>query len=249
MSWFSKAIKPVVNVIRAPDRIIHKTLKGDLKGALSVAVYPIAGSQATRDRVLRRTAGAAAGAAGGFITGGPAGAIAGGITGGLRASKGHGKLKDAAGSFALSLGTGAVAGGAAGALGKPAWGGWAGKLGASWAAPKSPFDPVTGEFTEKYLSSTGGGKSFLGSAVKTAGAVSKTAAGLGPAMSALKPAQPYEEAPVAFPFDSYAPQEEHPISSQYVPQNAGAARGSSSGMLVLLGLGALIFLGVSNGKF
>lgn len=247
MSWFSKAVKPVVNVFRAPDRILHKTLKGDIKGALSVAVYPIAGSQATRDRVLRRSAGAAAGAAGGFLTGGPAGAVTGGIIGGLRASEGRGKIKDAVGSFALGAGSGLLAGGAAGALGAPEYGGYAGKWGASLTASSSPFDPVTGEFTEKYLSSTGGGSSLWGSVAKTAGTIGKTALGVSPILSSLQAGQPVsEEVPMNWPFASYVPN--HPLSSEYVPQGDVAASGSGSNMPLLIGLGALILVGVIYGK-
>jgi len=108
VSWFSKAIHGVGNVIRAPDRIVHNVLKGDIKKAASVIANPLAGKQATRDRALRRAAGATAGAVGGLITGGPVGALAGAAIGGARAGKGHGQIKDAAGSALISAATGAA---------------------------------------------------------------------------------------------------------------------------------------------
>lgn len=224
MSWFSKAVKPVVNVFRAPDRIISKTLKGDIKGALSVAVYPIAGSQATRDRVLRRSAGAAAGAVGGFITGGPAGAVVGATIGGLRASKGHGKIKDAAGSFALGAGSGIFAGGITGALGAPQYGGIAGQWGES-------------------LTATGG--TIWGPVGKTAGTIGKTAGAVLPFLNASGQPQS-EEVPMGWPYASYVPN--HPLSSEYVPQGNVATSGSASNMPLLIGLGALILVGVIYGK-
>jgi len=106
--WLNKrkATKAVKNFVRAPDRILHNTTKGDFKKAASIVANPFANEQATRDRFLRREAGAIAGAAGGFIAGGPVGAFAGAAIGGARASKGHGQLKDAAGSFGLGLAAG-----------------------------------------------------------------------------------------------------------------------------------------------
>lgn len=152
MSWLSSAIKgdksplsPVVNFVRAPDRIVSSVLKGDIKKAASVFVNPLASSQATRDRTLRRAGGALAGAAGGFITGGPAGAVAGAVYGGVNARKGKGQLKDYGKSFGTSLLIGGAAGGAAGLAGYGQYGGMAGNF-TSGILSKAPADMTTAEY-------------------------------------------------------------------------------------------------------
>lgn len=247
MSWLSKIVpKPVKNFVRAPDRITKSVLSGDIKKAASIFVSPYASSQATRDRTLRRAGGVITGAVAGFVTGGPAGAVAGGVIGGVRAKKGKGQLKDYLKTAAISVAAGGVVGGVTGALGFPQYGGMAGNWGASLNAPaQSPFDPVTGEYTSNYLSSTGGGGSSFPWI-----SVGKTAAGLSSVLPMLQPGQPLpltEEAPMDFPFAPYIRNESHPLSTQYVPQSSAASNGASSDVPLLIGLGAILLFGVFNG--
>lgn len=230
MSWFSKYIvRPVVTLHRAPDRMLKKAFKGDIKGALSVAASPFAEKQETRDRLLRRKTGAVVGAVGGFITGGPAGAVAGGIAGGLRASKGHGQIKDAAGSFIIGAGLGVAAGGAAGALGAPQYGGMAGGWGANLTSggAANALDPVTGEFTSSYQGATGGGSSW-GTASKvlsTTGKALPIIQAVGGAMQPKPVYESYSPPPVESFFSPAEPA--YPYSMNYAEPSTAPAQGNS----------------------
>ena len=253
MSWLSSALKgdksplsPVVNVVRAPDRIVSSVLKGDVKKAASIAVNPYASNQATRDRTLRRAGGALAGAAGGFITGGPAGAVAGGLYGGMSAKKGKGQLKDYGKSFGTSLAIGGVAGGAAGFVGDGQYGGMAGNW-TSGLLSKAPAEMSTAEYIDSIgLRSSAPG----GSLWSTASKVATTALTAAPSvMSALsQPGYQADQVEQAYPDGMFADQAFQPGTPgpagrrSFSQGTAIAGKNDSSGLLVVGLLIAGVFL-------
>jgi hypothetical protein len=103
-----KLTRFVTPLFQAPGRILIRTVKGDFRGAAGVIANPLARTEATRQRYLRRAGGAVSGAVGGFLTGGFVGAAVGGGIGLAKAGKGHGQLKDYGTSFGIGLATGGI---------------------------------------------------------------------------------------------------------------------------------------------
>lgn len=124
------------------------------------------------------------------------------------------------------------------------------------AAPVSPFDPVTGEFTDAYLSATGGGGSSS-SLLSSVASVAKDVAPL--LLNNAGASTNGMESQAQYPYSyQYIPQSEgstfmpsspaYPYSYQYVPQQQSQAAGLSTTTLLLLGLGAVLLIGVFHGK-